>query len=158
AVAVAAIVARRMRAQTVYQPEFEDWLFHIVLPLAAYAMLALSAFAALAHTREALFGVGAATLLLLFVGIHNAWDSITYTYLGDVPVSVESRSLSDLLWKHERTLLPLASNVTHDDPPTVARGHLAIGAQILDIGGHHRWQGPRCRRSTESPEARGGRS
>ena len=41
-------------------------------------MLALSAFAALAHTREGLFGVGAATLLLLFVGIHNAWDSVTY--------------------------------------------------------------------------------
>ncbi|HTJ09793.1 MAG TPA: hypothetical protein VL393_08930 [Candidatus Binataceae bacterium] len=53
-------------------------MFHFVLPLAAYAMLALSAVAAPAHTREALFGVGAATLLLLFVGIHNAWDSVTY--------------------------------------------------------------------------------
>jgi hypothetical protein len=28
-------------------------------------------------TREALFGVGAAGLLLL-IGIHNAWDSIAY--------------------------------------------------------------------------------
>jgi hypothetical protein len=27
---------------------------------------------------SALFGVAAATLLLLFVGIHNAWDSVTY--------------------------------------------------------------------------------
>jgi hypothetical protein len=25
-----------------------------------------------------LFGVGAAALLLLFIGIHNAWDSIAY--------------------------------------------------------------------------------
>jgi hypothetical protein len=25
-----------------------------------------------------LFGVGAAALLLLFVGIHNAWDAVTY--------------------------------------------------------------------------------
>ena len=41
-------------------------------------MLALSAFAAASHTREALFGVGAAALLLLFVGIHNAWDSVVY--------------------------------------------------------------------------------
>ena len=77
-VAYAVIVAQRMRAQTIYQPEFEDWLFHFVLPLAAYAMLALSAVAAPAHTRQALFGVGGATLLLLFVGIHNAWDSVTY--------------------------------------------------------------------------------
>ena len=29
------------------------------------------------HTRPALFVVGAATLLLLFVGIHNAWDAVT---------------------------------------------------------------------------------
>jgi hypothetical protein len=67
-----------MRVQTTYRPEFEDWLFHALLPGAAYVMLALSAFAAPAHTREALFAVGGATLLLLFVGIHNAWDSVAY--------------------------------------------------------------------------------
>lgn len=79
----AVIVARRMRAQPVYQPEFEDWLFHALLPLAAYAMLALSAWASPSHTREALFGVGAAALLLLFIGIHNAWDSVTYHVFVD---------------------------------------------------------------------------
>jgi hypothetical protein len=30
---------------------------------------------------EALFGVGAAALLLLFTGIHNAWDSVIYLVL-----------------------------------------------------------------------------
>lgn len=73
-----AIVVRRMKTQSVYRPGFEDWLFHVVLPLVAYAVLALSAFAAHAHTHEVLFGVGAATLLLLFVGIHNAWDAVAY--------------------------------------------------------------------------------
>ena len=29
------IVARRMRKQAMYQAEFEDWLFHVLLPLAA---------------------------------------------------------------------------------------------------------------------------
>jgi len=72
------IVARRMRKQDVYRPEFEDWLFHFMLPLAAYVVLALSALAAPLHTREALFGVGAAALLLLFIGIHNAWDAVAY--------------------------------------------------------------------------------
>src|SRR5439155_22305373 len=38
-VVYAVIVARRMRVQTVYHPQFEDWLFHVLLPLAAYAML-----------------------------------------------------------------------------------------------------------------------
>ena len=84
-VAYGVVVARRMRRQTVYQPEFEDWLFHALLPLAAYAVLAVSAFAALSHTREALFGVGGATLLLLFIGIHNAWDSVAYQVFVNKP-------------------------------------------------------------------------
>jgi hypothetical protein len=77
-VVYAVIVTRRMRVQTAYQPEFEDWLFHVVLPMAAYLTLAVSACATRSRVREALFGVGAAVLLLLFIGIHNAWDGITY--------------------------------------------------------------------------------
>jgi hypothetical protein len=46
--------------------------------MAAYAILPIAAFAAPSLTRGALFGVGVATVLLLFVGIHNAWDSIAY--------------------------------------------------------------------------------
>src|SRR5262249_44663396 len=74
----AAIVTRRMARQPVYQPQFEDWLFHVALPLAAYALLTLAALAVISYTSEALFGVGAATLLLLFIGIHNPWDGITW--------------------------------------------------------------------------------
>ena len=79
--AYALLVTRRMRVQSTYRPVFEDWLFHALLPSAAYATLALSGFAARSHEREALFGVGAAALLLLFVGIHNAWDSTAYHVL-----------------------------------------------------------------------------
>ncbi len=76
--AYSVIVARRMRVQTVYTPEGEDWLFHVMLPFAAYALLAISAFAARSQVSDALFGVAGAALLLLFIGIHNAWDSIVY--------------------------------------------------------------------------------
>jgi len=31
-----------------------------------------------AHAHEALLAVAAATLVLLFIGIHNAWDSIAF--------------------------------------------------------------------------------
>jgi hypothetical protein len=72
------IVARRMRVQVAYTPELEDWLFHLLLPFAAYATLAGSAFSARWNVCGALFGVGAAALLLLFIGIHNAWDAVTY--------------------------------------------------------------------------------
>ena len=72
------IIPLRIRRQKIYNPELEDWLFHVVLPLAAYAVLAWSSIAASSHLSEALFGVGAATLLLLFIGIHNAWDDVAY--------------------------------------------------------------------------------
>ena len=77
-VAYSITVARRMRTQTAYKPVFEDWLFHFLLPIASYATLAISAYAARSHVGGALFGVGTAALLLLFIGIHNAWDAITY--------------------------------------------------------------------------------
>lgn len=72
------IVARRMRMQHAYRPVPEDWLFYVVLPLAAYALLAVSACAVRAHVRNDLFVVAAAALLLLFTGIHNAWDAVIY--------------------------------------------------------------------------------
>src|SRR5690348_697406 len=74
----AAITLRRVRRQTAYQPELEDWLFHLLLPIAAYATLIGSAVESIWNPREALFLVATASLLLLFVGIHNAWDAVTY--------------------------------------------------------------------------------
>jgi len=76
--AYSVIVARRVRLQTFYRPVLEDWSFHVLLPLAAYVLLALCALVAPLHARGALFGVGAAALLLLFCGIHNAWDTVAY--------------------------------------------------------------------------------
>src|SRR5215469_7977399 len=73
-----AVIARGMRVQGFYAPVLEDWLFHALLPLAAYATLGLSALVAVSHTRDALFGIGGAALMLLFVGIHNAWDAVAY--------------------------------------------------------------------------------
>jgi hypothetical protein len=72
------IVARRLRVQTAYKLVFEDRLFHLLLPPAAYAALAVSACVSHSHSRPALFLVAASALLLLFIGIHNAWDAVTY--------------------------------------------------------------------------------
>lgn len=77
-VVYSAIVARRLQRQTAYQPEFEDWLFHVLLPFAGYMTLLACALAARSHGVEALYGVAGALLLLLFTGIHNAWDAVTY--------------------------------------------------------------------------------
>ena len=71
-------MARRLRTQTEYKPVFEDWLFRVLLPLGAHVMLAVSALAARARVREALFGLERRHLLLLFIGIHSALDSVAY--------------------------------------------------------------------------------
>jgi hypothetical protein len=80
-VAYSAAVARRVRTQTTYKPDVLDWLFFVWIPLTAYAALAFSALAASCYPHEALFAVGALAILLLFTGIHNAWDSVAYHVL-----------------------------------------------------------------------------
>lgn len=72
------IVVRRMKLQTAYRPVFEDWLFHVLLPFAAYSTLVISAYASRSNVSRSLFAVAAAALLLLFIGIHNAWDAVMY--------------------------------------------------------------------------------
>jgi hypothetical protein len=87
------IVVRRALRQTTYRPVFEDWLWHAALPLIAYAMLLIAAFTLTSYPRRVLFIVGGAALLLLFVGIHNAWDTVTYiTVSSESPVAGSGRS------------------------------------------------------------------
>ena len=77
-VAYVVIVTRRARRQEGYQPVLEDWLWHAILPFVAYgALWAASVALAFGHPAS-LFAVAAAALLLVFIGIHNAWDSVTY--------------------------------------------------------------------------------
>lgn len=64
--------------QVDYQPVLEDWLWHIGLPLVSYTALVVTALLLPAFPVLALFFVAAATVLFLFIGIHNAWDNVTY--------------------------------------------------------------------------------
>ncbi len=73
-------IATAMRASrtTAYQPVVEDWLWHAGFPLAAYVTLLVAGIAAFRHPAGALYVVAAATLFLLFIGIHNAWDAAVF--------------------------------------------------------------------------------
>jgi hypothetical protein len=59
----------------------EDWLFHTVLPLVSYTALLVAAILLAIHPAPALFVIAVATVLLLFIGIHNAWDNVRYIAL-----------------------------------------------------------------------------
>ena len=73
-----AVVIRRARRQKGYVPVLEDWLWHCVFPLIAYAMLLVAALALGRDPASSLLTIGATALMLLFIGIHNAWDAVTY--------------------------------------------------------------------------------
>ena len=72
---------RARRLQMDYQPVLEDWLWYMVLPLVSYTALVVAAIVLPGHPAPALFVIAAATVLLLFIGIHNAWDNVTYIAL-----------------------------------------------------------------------------
>jgi hypothetical protein len=78
------IVIRRAHRQTAYSPVLEDWLWHIVFPIVAYSALVVAALICAANATPALFLVGAATVLFLYIGIHNAWDNVTYPLLNGI--------------------------------------------------------------------------
>ena len=77
-VAYTTLVMHRVTHQTGYKLVFEDWLFHTGLPFLAYAAVLAASLTLVSSTVDAEFGLASASLLLLFIGIHNAWDTVTY--------------------------------------------------------------------------------
>jgi hypothetical protein len=73
-----AIIVHRARRQSAYAPVWEDWLWHTVLPCLMYAAFTTAAILLRTRTPLALFVVAAAALGLLLIGVHNAWDTVTY--------------------------------------------------------------------------------
>ena len=82
------LVIRRARRQSGYRPVLEDWVWHTVLPFLAYGGLLVASIVLLRRPTSALFVVAVSSLMLVFIGIHNSWDSVTY-------VAVELRSDAD---------------------------------------------------------------
>jgi len=70
-----AVIATNMRRfASDYLPVLEDWLWHAVLPAVAYGALFAMAFFVWRQPQRSMYGVAASLTLLLFIGIHNAWD------------------------------------------------------------------------------------
>lgn len=72
-------VLRLAMRQRDYKPVLEDWVWHCALPILAYAgMVHAGVRLVRAHEVDTLYVIAAAALILVFVGIHNAWDTVTY--------------------------------------------------------------------------------
>jgi hypothetical protein len=67
------------RRQSTYVPVLEDWIWHTGLPMLSYAVLFIAGLT-IRSRPGALYWVGAMALLLLYVGIHNAWDAALWMW------------------------------------------------------------------------------
>ena len=57
-----------------YKPVFEDWLWNVILPTLVYCGFLVTAASIWSRPAQTLYGVALLSLLLLLIGIHNAWD------------------------------------------------------------------------------------
>lgn len=67
-------IYRMYASRKLYAPALQDWIWNATLPsLCCLSLLAAGALV-IGYTVQALYLVGAVTLAMLFIGVHNAWD------------------------------------------------------------------------------------
>jgi hypothetical protein len=71
-------VLRLARRMTLYVPDAEDWIWYSVLPMVAACAMLGGAVALAWAPGQALYAIAAGALLLIFIGIRNAWDVVTF--------------------------------------------------------------------------------
>ena len=81
----AARVLFRMAQATAYHAEFDDWLWYALTPMVAYVAILGAAVAVFVYPSLGLYALAGATIALIFMGIRNAWDVVTF-------IAVEMRS------------------------------------------------------------------
>ena len=72
------ITLLRATRQTAYQMVTEDWIWHVTLPLVSYGAQLIAGFLLSSAMVVAPFAIAASSLLLVYIGIHNAWDTSTF--------------------------------------------------------------------------------
>ena len=68
-----------------YVPVREDWMWNVILPTLVYGCLLAMALLVLRRPAQTLYGVATLTLILLFIGIRNAWDIAVWMSLSRKP-------------------------------------------------------------------------
>ena len=74
----AAWVGHHIRKQESYEADHGDWAWFFILPASSFVAFFIAGATIWSRPGAALDIVAAATLLLLFIGVHNAWDGAVY--------------------------------------------------------------------------------
>ena len=68
-------IAASIRGMTkTYAPLQEDWIWNVILPVIAYGTWLAAAVFIWRRPNASLYGIAAVFVLLMLIGIHNAWD------------------------------------------------------------------------------------
>jgi hypothetical protein len=86
---VSYLMIRASRLES-YHPDAEDWVWYSALPLIAYVAMCAGGLGILWLPSRALFAVGGASLFLIFIGIRNSWDVVTYLAINGPPPGDDS--------------------------------------------------------------------
>jgi hypothetical protein len=81
-VAYVSRILHRTTKLTAYNPDLEDWMWYTVAPLLAYTAILAGAILLVWMPVDALFAFAIGVLLLIFIGIRNAWDIVTFIAVG----------------------------------------------------------------------------
>jgi hypothetical protein len=81
----------RTRRVTGYSPDLEDWIWYTILPFIAYGAILAGAIMFATVPAEGLFALAAGVAFLIFIGIHNAWDIVTYLVISGKDQPPKSR-------------------------------------------------------------------
>ena len=88
-------VISHARNTTAYQPDPTDWLWYVIAPPIVYvAVMAGAILLWLQVGTWPMFVIAAAAIVFLFLGIRNAWDTVTYVAVSRRQRSSEQRQPS----------------------------------------------------------------
>jgi hypothetical protein len=75
----------RTRGLTTYTPDLEDWAWYTMLPFVAYGAILCGAIGLFARPASALLAIAGGMVLLVFIGIRNAWDVVAFLVIQGGP-------------------------------------------------------------------------
>jgi len=75
-------VMHRTKHLTLYNADLEDWIWYTLFPIVAYCAILVGGILLASIPQQALFVLAGGTTLLIFIGIRNAWDTVTFIAIG----------------------------------------------------------------------------
>jgi hypothetical protein len=72
------VILNARRYREIYEPDLEDQFWHFTLPLLAYASIFAGGISYWLSMNGGMYAVAGGMVALLVIGIHNAWDSVTW--------------------------------------------------------------------------------